>query len=71
MMMCKDAAAAEEHEGRTFYFRSHGCHQAFVNEPHRYGHPKAEPAGGHSGHGGLAGPLSCARHGSVVLTGPR
>ena len=40
-------AAAEEHEGRTFYFCSRACHDTFVNDPHRYGHPKHE----HSGHG--------------------
>ncbi len=49
----EDAAATEEHEGRTFYFCSLGCHRTFVNDPHRYGHPKDEPAadpGGHAGH---------------------
>ncbi|MFP5343957.1 MAG: YHS domain-containing protein [Candidatus Limnocylindria bacterium] len=53
MIRPEDAAATEEHEGRTFYFCSHGCHQAFVNDPHRYGHPKDEPEagpGGHTGH---------------------
>ncbi len=45
-----DAAATEEHDGQRFYFCSHACHQAFVKDPHRYGHP----AGGHqhSGHHG-------------------
>ncbi len=47
----KDAAATEEHEGRTFYFCSQACHDTFVNDPHRYGHPKDE----HSGHAGHAG----------------
>ena len=35
----ENAAATEEHEGRTFYFCSRACHEAFVNDPHRYGHP--------------------------------
>lgn len=34
-----DAAATEEHDGRTFYFCSESCHQAFLADPHRYGHP--------------------------------
>jgi YHS domain-containing protein len=46
------AAATEEHEGRTFYFCSKGCHDTFVNDPHRYGHPHDEHAGGHGGHAG-------------------
>ena len=29
----EDAAAAEEHERRTFYFCSRACHDAFVNDP--------------------------------------
>ena len=41
-----DAAATEQHEGRTFYFCSHACHETFVKDPHRYGHP-AEERGGH------------------------
>ncbi len=45
----EDAAAQEEHEGRTFYFCSQGCHAAFMKEPHRYGHP-AEESGGHMRH---------------------
>ena len=52
MIRPEDAAATEEHEGRTFYFCSHGCQQTFVNDPHRYGHPKDEPAAGHGGHAG-------------------
>jgi YHS domain-containing protein len=48
----EDAAATEEHEGRTFYFCSKGCHDIFVNDPHRYGHPHDEHAGGHGGHAG-------------------
>jgi YHS domain-containing protein len=36
----KDAVATEDHDGRTFYFCSHACHETFVNDPHRYGHPE-------------------------------
>lgn len=36
----EDAAASEEHDERTFYFCSHACHETFVADPHRYGHPK-------------------------------
>ncbi|OGN86694.1 MAG: hypothetical protein A2X23_04920 [Chloroflexi bacterium GWC2_73_18] len=46
----EDAVASEVHEGRTFYFCSHGCHRAFVSDPHRYGHAK-EGHGGQEGHG--------------------
>jgi YHS domain-containing protein len=35
----EDAVATEEHDGRTFYFCSEACHQTFVGDPHRYGHP--------------------------------
>lgn len=38
----EDAAATEDHEGRTFYFCSQACHERFVNDPHRYGHPAEE-----------------------------
>lgn len=48
----EDAAATEEHEGRTFYFCSQACHETFVNDPHRYGHPMDEPRGGHGEHAG-------------------
>lgn len=34
-----DAAASEEHDGHNFYFCSHACHQKFLADPHRYGHP--------------------------------
>ena len=34
-----DAAASEVHDGVTFYFCSPACHQAFLDDPHRYGHP--------------------------------
>lgn len=34
----EDAAAQEEHDGRTFYFCSTSCRDAFVKDPHRYGH---------------------------------
>jgi Cu+-exporting ATPase len=43
----EDAAATEEHEGRTFHFCSEACHQAFVADPHRYGHPTEEQGGHH------------------------
>lgn len=46
----EDAAATEDHEGRTFYFCSQGCHETFVKDPHRYGHP-VEGHGGHGEHG--------------------
>lgn len=36
----EDAVATEDHDGRTFYFCSQDCYQAFLNDPHRYGHPK-------------------------------
>ena len=49
-IMPEDAAATEVHEGRTVYFCSHSCHEKFVNDPHRYGHP-AEEQGGHGEHG--------------------
>lgn len=35
-----DAVASAEHEGQTFYFCSARCHEAFVDDPHRYGHPE-------------------------------
>ncbi|HEX7949578.1 MAG TPA: YHS domain-containing protein [Candidatus Limnocylindrales bacterium] len=50
MIRPQDAAATEVHEGRTFYFCSKACHDTFVNDPHRYGHP-AEEHGGHGEHG--------------------
>lgn len=34
-----DAEAQEEHDRATFYFCSQACHDAFVKDPHRYGHP--------------------------------
>lgn len=34
------AVAHEEHDGTTFYFCSEGCHQAFLSDPHRFGHPR-------------------------------
>lgn len=34
------AVASEEHDGRVFYFCSEGCHNTFLADPHRYGHPK-------------------------------
>jgi Cu+-exporting ATPase len=50
MIRPADAAATEDHEGRTFHFCSQGCHDRFVNDPHRYGHPDQEH-GGHGTHG--------------------
>jgi Cu+-exporting ATPase len=38
----EDAAASEAHDGRTFYFCSQSCHDAFVADPHRYGHAAEE-----------------------------
>jgi len=43
----EDVAATEDHEGRTFHFCSEACHETFVNDPHRYGHPKEEPGHAH------------------------
>lgn len=34
-----DAVAQETHDGQVFYFCSHQCHEAFLGDPHRYGHP--------------------------------
>jgi Cu+-exporting ATPase len=31
-----DAAATAEHDGRTIYFCSQACHDAFVADPSRY-----------------------------------
>ena len=30
------AAASEEHEGKTYYFCSHACHERFKADPPRY-----------------------------------
>lgn len=38
----EEAAASEEHDGVTLYFCSESCHQAFLADPHRYGHPAQE-----------------------------
>ena len=35
----ESAVAQEEHDGAMFYFCSEGCHRAFLNDPHRFGHP--------------------------------
>jgi Cu+-exporting ATPase len=35
----EQAVASEEHDGRTFFFCSAGCHERFRADPHRYGHP--------------------------------
>jgi len=32
------AVASEEHDGVAFHFCSPACHQAFLEDPHRYGH---------------------------------
>lgn len=37
-----EAAASEQYEGRTFYFCSAGCHDAFVKDPQRYIQPTHE-----------------------------
>lgn len=36
-----DAVAHETHDGHDFYFCSAGCHQAFLKDPHQFGHPGA------------------------------
>jgi YHS domain-containing protein len=36
----EEAVATEDHDRRTFYFCSQDCYQAFVDDPHRYGHPE-------------------------------
>ena len=41
----EEAAATEVHDGQTLYFCSEACHQTFVNDPHRYGHPSQEHRG--------------------------
>lgn len=35
----QEAAAQEEHDGTMFYFCSTACHEKFLADPHRYGHP--------------------------------
>lgn len=30
------AAASHDHEGQTYYFCSHGCHDSFVADPNKY-----------------------------------
>lgn len=40
------AAAKAEHQGRIYYFCSHGCHQAFTAEPQKYLGPGGQPHGG-------------------------
>lgn len=34
----KNAAATAEHEGKTYYFCSQACKEAFVKDPHKYVH---------------------------------
>ena len=36
----EDAAASEEHDGRTFYFCSEACHQTFMADPTAMGTPR-------------------------------
>ena len=43
----EDAVATEVHDGLTLYFCSEACHETFLNDPHRYGHPPDEH--GHQG----------------------
>lgn len=50
MVRPEDAMATEEHGGRTFHFCSKACHDTFVDDPHRYGHPK-DGGGEHARHG--------------------
>jgi YHS domain-containing protein len=33
------AVAQEVHDGETFYVCSRAFHEAFLGDPHRYGHP--------------------------------
>ena len=43
----KQAAARADHQGRTYYFCSHGCHKAFTAEPQKYVRPgSGQPHGG-------------------------
>lgn len=44
------AAMSELHGDQTFYFCSHGCHEKFVNDPHRYAHAAQEVHGQHAHH---------------------
>lgn len=41
----EDAYATEQHDGHTLYFCSKTCHDTYLNDPHRYGHPTEEPSG--------------------------
>jgi YHS domain-containing protein len=34
----KKAKLKSEHDGRTFYFCSQGCKEAFQRDPHKFGH---------------------------------
>jgi Cu+-exporting ATPase len=36
----EDAVASEQHDSLTFHFCSKECHNAFLADPHRYGHPE-------------------------------
>ena len=38
----RDAVAREAHDAGAFYFGSHACHDAFLKDPHRYGHPTGD-----------------------------
>lgn len=40
------AAAKAEHQGKTYYFCSNGCHKAFTADPAKYA--KATSGGGRS-----------------------
>lgn len=44
------AAASEQLDDETFFFCSHGCHDKFVADPHRYAHAAHEVHGQHAHH---------------------
>ncbi|MBA2725647.1 MAG: YHS domain-containing protein [Actinobacteria bacterium] len=39
----EDAVATEDHDGQTFYFCSHACHEAFVKDPVAMGIRRLDP----------------------------
>lgn len=43
MIESETAVASENHDGHRFYFCSAACHETFLNDPHRYGHPAEGP----------------------------
>ncbi len=60
-MTCDQPAGQSEYQGKTYYFCSMGCKQAFDKDPQRYLSQMAEQSGqmGEQGHHGQTG-----RHGS-------